>query len=256
MSKKQSEMNLNITIQHIGQDIHTLNRTQEEQAAEIKEIKENTLVLEIPATPEHLQKYGNAEVKVTMPEGFKNAVYAVSEGENKNGNLVFIGDAYTTYSGIQPKSIKLVRLAASNDVVKTLVAQLEPKSVQTLENLRKAEEERKAAEKRAEEERKAKEQKERLIYLYLAKWLTENHLQKVRETDSNAYVNKNGLNDLLVQPFEKAEHYTTARKLKADLSPIKEELQQLKTRLDAGDLDASSAAEFIVPAYKIDYAQL
>lgn len=111
---------------------------------------------------------------------------------------------------------------------------------------------------RAEREREEQQERDKHIYKYLAKWLTENWLQIVRGRNIdqnlesqgvNVYVNKNGLAKLLDAPFERNNTYTSYMINESTYADAKEAMLAEKVRIDRGEVDLSVASDFSIVNY-------
>ena len=99
---------------------------------------------------------------------------------------------------------------------------------------------------------------EELTYKYLAKYLTDNYLELVRERTRNseleaqgiaAYVNKNGLKALLDIPFEKNTTDAVRNIAVEDYADAKAAMLAEKAKIDAGEVDLSTAQDFAIVQY-------
>lgn len=118
-----------------------------------------------------------------------------------------------------------------------------------------------AIEKAEHEKQKEKENNtndEELTYKYLAKYLTNNYLELVRERTRDreleaqgimAYVNKNGLKALLDIPFEKNTTDAVRDIVVGDYADAKAAMLAEKAKIDAGEVDLSTAQDFAIVQY-------
>ena len=99
---------------------------------------------------------------------------------------------------------------------------------------------------------------EELTYKYLAKYLTDNYLELVRERTRNseleaqgiaAYVNKNGLKALLDIPFEKNTTDAVRNIAAEDYADAKAAMLAEKAKIDAGEVDLSTTQDFAIVQY-------
>lgn len=100
---------------------------------------------------------------------------------------------------------------------------------------------------------------EELTYKYLVKYLTDNYLELVRERTRDrelesqgimAYVNKNGLNALLDTPFEKNTTDAVRNIAVEDYADAKAAMLAEKAKIDAGEVDLSTAQDFAIVQYE------
>ena len=117
-----------------------------------------------------------------------------------------------------------------------------------------------AERERKEQERERKEQeRDKLVYKYLAKWLTDNYLESVRAKAGTTrdyelmgikvYVNKNGLQALLDKPFERNSTDSDDELDKSIYADAKSAMLAEKARIDRGEVDLSEASDFEVVDY-------
>ena len=118
-----------------------------------------------------------------------------------------------------------------------------------------------AAQERAERERKEQQERaerDKAIYKYLAKWLTDNYLDDVQAKAKNSelehygikvYVNKNGLQALLNEPLERNITLREYKLKESDYADAKSAMLTEKARIDRGEVDLSTASDFELVDY-------
>ena len=93
----------------------------------------------------------------------------------------------------------------------------------------------------------------------MAKYLTDNYLELVRERTRDrelesqgimAYVNKNGLKALLDTPFEKNITDAVRDIVVGDYADAKAAMLAEKAKIDAGEVDLSTAQDFAIVQYE------
>ena len=237
-------------VYQLGQDVAKLG-------FEIESLKNKTVKairIVVPAKPEKYQQYGLKAV-INLPQECQNAICIKS----KNGEIDLIEtketlSVYAEYNTSEFYLAPIYRLEAA-----TINAAFDQEQMAQIES------DIHEREEREERERKEREKAEQgLTYKYLAKFLTDNYLELVRNRTRNrelevqgimAYVNKNGLKALLDIPFEK--NSTDARRDIAvgDYADAKAAMLAEKAKIDAGDVDLSTAQDFTIVQYdyKEDY---
>lgn len=229
-------------VYQLGQDVAMLG-------AEIEQLKNKTgkaLRVSVPAKPD---KYSNYELPATveLPKEYQNAICIKTTDDNVE--LIKTTNAIT----LSTTSIEQVIYIAP-------IYRLQEDNIQAAFNAEQmssidAEIER---QERAERERKEQAERDKVIYKYLAKWLTDNYLESVRAKakDSylenngvNVYVNKNGLQRLLNEPFERNTQYVAANLNEATYADAKSAMLAEKDRIDRGEVDLSTASDFELVDY-------
>jgi hypothetical protein len=124
-------------------------------------------------------------------------------------------------------------------------------------------EEREERERKEREEREELKNREELIYKYLAKWLTDNWLQSVREKSYDKYLNKygakaqvnqNGLQALLDIPFER-DAYGSDGVINPDAyADAKTAMLNELERIKKGEVDLNATKDFEIVKY--DYKNI
>ena len=234
-------------VYQLGQDVAKLG-------FEIESLKNKTakaIRIVVPAKPE---KYQQHELKavINLPPECQHAICI----QSKRGqvNLVETGETLSVYAESSVSEFYLVPIYKLE--AETINAAFDQEQMNDID----AAEREKAEREKAEREKAEQE----LTYKYLAKFLTDNYLELVRNRTRNreleaqgimAYVNKNGLKALLDIPFEK--NSTDARRDIAvgDYADAKAAMLAEKAKIDAGDVDLSTAQDFTIVQYdyKEDY---
>lgn len=240
-------------IYQLGQDVAKFG-------IEIEQLKNKTgkaLRVSVPAKPE---KYSNYELPATveLPKEYQNAICIKTTDDNVE--LIKTTNAIT----LSTTSIEQVIYIApiyrlQEDNIQAAFSAEQMSSIDAeIEQQEQAERERKEQQERAERERKEQAERDKVIYKYLAKWLTDNYLESVRAKakDSylenngvNVYVNKNGLQRLLNEPFERNTQYVAANLNEATYADAKSAMLAEKDRIDRGEVDLSTASDFELVDY-------
>lgn len=240
-------------VYQLGQDVAMLG-------AEIEQLKNKTgkaLRVSVPAKPD---KYSNYELPATveLPKEYQNAICIKTTDDNVE--LIKTTNAITlsTTSIEQVIYIAPIYRLQEDNIQAAFNAEQMSSIDAEIERQERAEREHKEQQERAERERKEQAERDKVIYKYLAKWLTDNYLESVRAKakDSylenngvNVYVNKNGLQRLLNEPFERNTQYVAANLNEATYADAKSAMLAEKARIDRGEVDLSVATDFNVVNY-------
>lgn len=233
-------------IYRLGQDVAKLG-------IEIEQLKNKTgkaLRVSVPAKPD---KYSNYELPATveLPKEYQNAICIKTTDDNVE--LIKTTNALTlsTASVEQVVFIAPIYRLEEDDVQAAFDAEQMSLIDAGIEQQERAERERKEQQERAE--------RDKVIYKYLAKWLTDNYLDAVRakgkiddlETHNiRIYVNKNGLDALLDKPFERNSVFPNYNNVEESIyADVKSAMLAEKARIDRGEVDLSTASDFELVDY-------
>ena len=233
-------------IYQLGQDVAKLG-------IEIEQLKNKTgkaLRVSVPAKPD---KYSNYELPATveLPKEYQNAICIKTTDDNVE--LIKTTNALTlsTASVEQVVFIAPIYRLEEDDVQAAFDAEQMSLIDAGIEQQERAERERKEQQERAE--------RDKVIYKYLAKWLTDNYLDAVRakgkiddlETHNiRIYVNKNGLDALLDKPFERNSVFPNYNNVEESIyADVKSAMLAEKARIDRGEVDLSTASDFELVDY-------
>ena len=236
-------------IYRLGQDVAKLG--SEIEKLKSKSVKAIRII--VPAKPE---KYQQHELKavINLPPECQNAICIKS----KNGEISWVEtketlSVYPEYKQSEFYLAPIYRLDAE-----TINAAFDQEQMAQIESDVREREEREERERKEREKAEREKAEQESTYKYLAKFLTDNYLELVRNRTRNreleaqgimAYVNKNGLKALLDTPFEK--NSTDARRDIAvgDYADAKAAMLAEKAKIDAGDVDLSTAQDFTIVQY-------
>ena len=241
-------------IYQLGQDVAKLG-------AEIEQLKNKTgkaLRVSVPAKPD---KYSSYELPATveLPKEYQNAICIKTTDDNVE--LIKTTNAITlSTTGIeQVIYIAPIYRLQEDNIQAAFDAEQMSLIDAGIEQQERAERERKEQQERAERERKEQAERDKVIYKYLAKWLTDNYLDAVRakgkiddlETHNiRIYVNKNGLDALLDKPFERNSVFPNYNNVEESIyADVKSAMLAEKARIDRGEVDLSTASDFELVDY-------
>lgn len=230
-------------IYQLGQDVAKLG-------AEIEQLKNKTgkaLRVSVPAKPD---KYSSYELPATveLPKEYQNAICIKTTDDNVE--LIKTTNAITLSTTSIEQVIYIApiyRLQEDN-----IQAAFDAEQMSLIDAGIEQQE-------RAERERKEQAERDKVIYKYLAKWLTDNYLDAVRakgkiddlETHNiRIYVNKNGLDALLDKPFERNSVFPNYNNVEESIyADVKSAMLAEKARIDRGEVDLSTASDFELVDY-------
>lgn len=229
-------------VYQLGQDVAKLGFDIEK--LKTKTVKAVRIV--VPAKPE---KYLMHMIKavINLPQECQHAICIKSQ--DGNVSLIETGETLSVHANNTAGEFYLApiyRLEAE-----TITAALDQEQMSDID----AEQERKEREHKEQQERT---ERDKAIYKYLAKWLTDNYLEGVRAKAKNSYlennginvcVNKNGLQALLDKPFERNSHLPNAAINESSYADEKAAMLAEKARIDRGEVDLSVASDFSVVDY-------
>ena len=241
-------------IYQLGQDVAKFG-------AEIEQLKNKTgkaLRVSVPAKPD---KYSSYELPATveLPKEYQNAICIKTTDDNVE--LIKTTNAITlsTTSIEQVIYIAPIYRLQEDNIQAAFDAEQMSLIDAGIEQQERAERERKEQQERAERERKEQAERDKVIYKYLAKWLTDNYLDAVRakgkiddlETHNiRIYVNKNGLDALLDKPFERNSVFPNYNNVEESIyADVKSAMLAEKARIDRGEVDLSTASDFELVDY-------
>lgn len=234
-------------IYQLGQDVARLG-------FEIESLKNKTVKairIVVPAKPE---KYQQHELKavINLPQECQNAICIKS----KNGEISLVEtkatlSVHSEYEQSEFYLAPIYRLDAE-----TINAAFDQEQMNDIDAAQEREE-------RERKERQEREERDKRIYKYLAKWLTENWLQSVRERSYDEYfdihgvkaqVNQNGLQYLLDAPFEKNATGSDGI-INPDLyADAKTAMLNELERIKKGEVDLNATKDFEIVKY--DYKNI
>lgn len=229
-------------VYQLGQDVAKLG-------FEIESLKNKTVKairIVVPAKPDKYRQY-ELKAVINLPHECQNAICIKSQ--NGNVELIETGETMSVYADSTEREFYLApiyRLEAE-----TITADLDQEEMSDID----------AAQERAERERKEQQERaerDKAIYKYLAKWLTDNYLDDVQAKAKNSelehygikvYVNKNGLQALLNEPLERNITLREYKLKESDYADAKSAMLTEKARIDRGEVDLSTASDFELVDY-------
>ncbi len=229
-------------VYQLGQDVAKLGF--EIETLKNKAVKAIRIV--VPAKPEKYQQHGLKAV-INLPPECQNAICIKSQ----NGEISLIEtketlSVYAEYNVSEFYLAPIYRLEAD-----TITAALDQQQINDIDAAQEREE-------RGRKEQQERAERDKAIYKYLAKWLTDNYLDDVRAKAKNSklerdggkvYVNKNGLQALLDTPFESNIALSEYRLKESVYADAKSAMLAEKARIDRDEVDLSTASDFELVDY-------
>ena len=244
-------------VYQLGQDVAKLGF--EIDKLKNKSVKAVRIVA--PATPEEYNQYSLRAV-IALPVECQHAICIKS----KNGKIDLIETEETLSVYTEDNTSEFYLAPIYKIEAETINAAFDQEQIKIIESNMREERERKEREERERKEREERERKERerkeregQIYKYLAKWLTDNYLEDIKNKAANrdlkaqginVYVNKNGLSQLLDKPFERNTNTQDSQLNESIYRDAKEAMLAEKARIDRGEVDLSVASDFNVVDYR------
>ena len=210
-------------VYQLGQDVAKLGFEVEQLKS--KSVKAMRVV--VPAIPDD---YTGDELnaKVTLPAEYQNMICIKSRAGNIN--LIQTGetlDVIAEYGNYEFYLAPVYKLDGAS-----LNVNFTPETLAEIETIKR----------------------NKAIYKWLAKYLTDNYLAQVRNNykgEGVIYVNQNGLDALLDKPFEID---INGRELPpADYEDAKSAIQHELSNIKSGTVDLNSATDFVIQRYVIGF---
>nr|DAL95230.1 MAG TPA: hypothetical protein [Caudoviricetes sp.] len=241
-------------VYQLGQDVAKLG-------FEIDSLKNKTVKairIVVPAKPEKYQQYGLKAV-INLPPECQHAICIKS----KNGKIDLIETEETLSVYAEDNTSEFYLAPIYRLEAETINAAFDQEQMAQIESDIHEREEREERERKEREEREELKNREELIYKYLAKWLTDNWLQSVREKSYDKYldnygaktqVNQNGLQALLDKPFER-DAYGSDGVINPDAyADAKTAMLNELERIKKGEVDLNATKDFEIVKY--DYKNI
>lgn len=229
-------------VYQLGQDVAKLG-------FDIEKLKSKTVKavrIVVPAKPEKYLMY-DIKAVINLPQECQHAICIKSQ----YGNVSLIETGETLSVSANNTAYEFYLAPIYRLEAETITAALDQENMSDID----AAQERKERERKEQQERA---ERDKAIYKYLAKWLTDNYLDDVRAKAKNSqlerqnikvYVNKNGLQALLDKPFERNSTVYVAKLNESIYADAKSAMLTEKARIDRGEVDLSTASDFELVDY-------
>ena len=238
--------------------VYQLGKDVEKLGSEIEKLKDKSVKairIVVPAKPEKYQQYGLMAV-IDLPPECQNAICIKS----KNGEIDLIETTETLSVYAEDNTSEFYLAPIYRLEAETISAAFDQEQMAQIESDVREREEREERERKEREELKNREE---LIYKYLAKWLTDNWLQSVREKSYDKYlnnhgakaqVNQNGLQALLDKPFERDASDSDGVINPDAYADAKTAMLNELERIKKGEVDLNATKDFEIVKY--DYKNI
>lgn len=221
------------------------------EVEQLKNKSSESLRVTVPAVPSKYSAYA-VDASVSLPAAYQNAICL--KIENNNITLINTTDKLTVAAYSNERVILLAPIYRLQDV--DITAELDKTKLDKIDaDIARLEQE--------EKERAEQKASEPLVYKYLAKYLTDNWLESVREKSYDkklnnqgvkAQVNQNGLQALLDKPFERNED-GSYRVINPDAyADAKTAMLNELERIKKGEVDLNATKDFEIIKY--DYKDI
>lgn len=170
-----------------------------------------------------------ARVKIELPESFKNST-CLYVAEDNYPKLIDIGQEYSEVTGYNVRRCTLIKLMSTSNVKSTNATPIIDDNYALAQKI---------AESKVNED---------LFVKWLAKYVIETHLADKQKENQHLYV-RNDPSD--VDDFIRAPYYDVYQGYAIDynIDDLQNDLRDKKAKLESGEIDPSTAKDFVIPAY-------
>lgn len=170
-----------------------------------------------------------ARVKIELPEPFKNST-CLYVAEGSYPKLIDVGQEYSEATGEEVRHCTLIRLTSTSNVKSTNATPIIDDNYALAQKI---------AESKVNEG---------LFVKWLAKYVTETYLADKQKENQYLYV-RNDPSD--VDDFIRAPYYNVYQgyAIDYDIDDLQSDLRDKKAKLESGEIDPSTAKDFVIPAY-------
>lgn len=168
-------------------------------------------------------------VKIELPESFKNST-CLYVAEGSYPKLIDVGQEYSEATGEEVRHCTLIRLTSTSNVKSTNATPIIDDNYALAQKI---------AESKVNEG---------LFVKWLAKYVTETYLADKQKENQYLYV-RNDPSD--VDDFIRAPYYNVYQgyAIDYDIDDLQNDLRDKKAKLESGEIDPSTAKDFVIPAY-------
>ena len=237
--------------------IYQLAQDMAKLGFEIEGLKNKTVKavrIVVPAKPEKYQQY-ELKAVINLPPECQHAICIKSQ----NGNVGLIETGETMSVDAETTASEFYLAPVYRLDAETINATLDQEEMSNID----AAQERAERELKEQQEQQERAERDKAIYKYLAKYLTDNWLETVRASSYidwvakqgvTAQVNQQGLQEMLAVPFERNTNISL-RNIDPDVyADAKSAMLKELERIQKGEVDLSTAKDFNVIKY--DYLDL
>lgn len=168
-------------------------------------------------------------VKIELPESFKNST-CLYIAEGNYPKLIDIGQEYSEATAEKVRRCTLIKLMSTSNVKSTNATPIVDDNYALAQKI---------AESKVNDG---------LFVKWLAKYVTETYLADKQKEDQYLYVRNDpsDVDDFIRAPYYNVHQYQA---IDYDINDLQNDLRDKKAKLESGEIDPSTAKDFVIPAY-------
>lgn len=168
-------------------------------------------------------------VKIELPESFKNST-CLYVAEGSYPKLIDVGQEYSEVTGGEVRRCTLIKLMSTSNVKSTNATPIIDDNYALAQKI---------AESKVNEG---------LFVKWLAKYVTETYLADKQKENQYLYVRNDpsDVDDFIRAPYYNVYQYQA---IDYDIDDLQNDLRDKKAKLESGEIDPSTAKDFVIPAY-------
>ena len=168
-------------------------------------------------------------VKIELPESFKNST-CLYVAEGSYPKLIDVGQEYSEVTGGEVRRCTLIKLMSTSNVKSTNTTPIIDDNYALAQKI---------AESKVNEG---------LFVKWLAKYVTETYLADKQKENQYLYVRNDpsDVDDFIRAPYYNVYQYQA---IDYDIDDLQNDLRDKKAKLESGEIDPSTAKDFVIPAY-------
>lgn len=168
-------------------------------------------------------------VKIELPESFKNST-CLYVAEGSYPKLIDVGQEYSEATGEEVRRCTLIKLMSTSNVKSTNTTPIIDDNYALAQKI---------AESKVNEG---------LFVKWLAKYVTETYLADKQKENQYLYVRNDpsDVDDFIRAPYYNVYQYQA---IDYDIDDLQNDLRDKKAKLESGEIDPSTAKDFVIPAY-------
>lgn len=168
-------------------------------------------------------------LKIELPESFKNST-CLYVAEGSYPKLIDVGQEYSEVTGGEVRRCTLIKLMSTSNVKSTNATPIIDDNYALAQKI---------AESKVNEG---------LFVKWLAKYVTETYLADKQKENQYLYVRNDpsDVDDFIRAPYYNVYQYQA---IDYDINDLQNDLRDKKAKLESGEIDPSTAKDFVIPAY-------
>lgn len=168
-------------------------------------------------------------LKIELPESFKNST-CLYVAEGSYPKLIDVGQEYSEVTGGEVRRCTLIKLMSTSNVKSTNATPIIDDNYALAQKI---------AESKVNEG---------LFVKWLAKYVTETYLADKQKENQYLYVRNDpsDVDDFIRAPYYNVYQYQA---IDYDIDDLQSDLRDKKAKLESGEIDPSTAKDFVIPAY-------